>query len=328
MNKRIKVLILSIIITSVSLMTSTNSSAVSSESTICDEYAENFAECDEKGIPYNKPLTDMTYNELVENNYSFYDFTNEEIQLVRTPMIGRLGYIYSSGVFTARTAANGISTIVGSVKKKDIVRVNSLSGNYANITFIDSNNTQKTGYILSYPIYTPNYNWVSPTGTTGNVSQFYGDTKSNPSGHSGVDIVDVGTTTSVVAVNDGTAIYKTQTCNHNGTTYYVQYGRYVFLDTTAGSENKRTVYGHLSQLNGCQTDNYPSEGFPGFGTGFTVNEIKTKSVLAGEELGKTGTSGQSSGCHLHFEVRDSSSTNALVREDPFLYVVFPKITCS
>lgn len=88
------------------------------------------------------------------------------------------------------------------------------------------------------------------------------------------------------------------------------------------------LYGHLSQLNGCQTNNYPSEGFPGFGVRCDVNDIKTKSVLMGEELGKTGTSGQSSGCHLHFEVRDSSSTNALVREDPFLYVVFPKITCS
>lgn len=101
------------------------------------------------------------------------------------------------------------------------------------------------------------------------------------------------------------------------------HGRYVFLDTTAGNSSKRVVYAHLSSFEDFSTNNYSSEGFPGFGMTPTYTVIGTKDVDKNAVLGKTGTSGQSTGNHLHFEVRKNAT---LTREDPFLYVVFPKIT--
>ena len=105
----------------------------------------------------------------------------------------------------------------------------------------------------------------------------------------------------------------------------MEYGRYVFLDTTAGSSDKRVVYAHLSSFNDYTTPDLPSEGYPGFSDEKKYEIVGTKTVSQGDILGKTGASGQATGNHLHFEVRIGTTIS---REDPFCYIVFPKITRS
>ncbi len=291
-----------------------------------DGYAEYFSDKGAQGVSHGKALTEKTREELYQEGYLFYDGSHRIFSISRAATVSNvLGFVSAAGTYNVRANSGGTGTVIGTVKQKDIIKVNSINGNYANITFLDSNNSSQKGYVLSSALYTPAYGWVSPTGLTGKITQYYGDTATNPSGHTGVDIGSVGTTTSLKAVNDGTATFKVATSVVNETTYYVEYGRYVFLDTTAASSNKRVVYAHLSSFNGYETNDYPSEGYPGFSAEKKYTVVGTKKVSQGENLGKTGSSGQATGNHLHFEVRTGTSTS---REDPFLYIVFPKITKS
>src|SRR5439155_26727140 len=68
------------------------------------------------------------------------------------------------------------------------------------------------------------------------------------------------------------------------------YGLYVVIDSASGI---RTVYGHLSA--------------------FTVK--KGDRVVAGQPIGRIGSTGNSTGPHLHFEVIDNG-----VRRDPLVYL--------
>lgn len=304
----------------------TQTVATSYERNNDDGFAETFAEADAKGISYGKPLTEKSRIELYNEGFQFYDGINYLMPKTRATITGVLGYVNGSGSYNVRNTSGGTGTILGTVKQKDIVKVNSISGDFANVTFVKADGTELTGYMLNYAIYTPAYNWVSPTGTVGTVTQHYGDYDTNSSGHTGVDIGGVSTTTSVKAVNNGTATFKIATINVNNEMLYAEYGRYVFLDTTAGSASKRVVYGHLSSLSGYSTPNYNSEGYPAL-SHETLNYqiLDTKNVSKGAVLGKTGASGTATGNHLHLEVRQGVS---VTREDPFLYVVFPQITCA
>ena len=102
-----------------------------------------------------------------------------------------------------------------------------------------------------------------------------------PSGgkHTGVDIARAGGATkgmAVVAAADGTVIKVVE--NYAEKVKKNGYGAYVIIDHGGGIQ---TLYGHSSKV-----------------------EVKVgQKVKAGQEIMKAGTSGNSTGPHLHFEVR-------------------------
>lgn len=97
-------------------------------------------------------------------------------------------------------------------------------------------------------------------------------------GHTGVDININVRGRSVVAVKDGTVITSTAQRNADGT--YRSYGEYVVIDHHDGT---MTLYGHMSPNSRTVT--------------------KGQNVVQGQVLGIVGTTGNSTGLHLHFEVR-------------------------
>lgn len=102
--------------------------------------------------------------------------------------------------------------------------------------------------------------------------------------HGAIDIAGSGIMwSSVVASASGTVVIASNTCSHNyGKDYSCGcgggYGNYVWLDHGNG---KATVYAHLSDL--------------------TVSEGDY--VSAGQLIGYVGSTGHSTGPHLHFETR-------------------------
>lgn len=105
------------------------------------------------------------------------------------------------------------------------------------------------------------------------VTQRFGEKITDPAGHTGIDYA-LYLGTPVLAAADGTV---TRVAHLQGS-----YGTHVMLSHEDGLE---TVYAHLSQ---------------------TSVSLGTK-VLAGQVIGLSGNSGNSTGPHLHFEVRSSSS---------------------
>lgn len=97
-------------------------------------------------------------------------------------------------------------------------------------------------------------------------------------GHTGVDININVTGKSVVAVKDGTVVTSTAQRNPDGS--YRSYGEYIVIDHHDGT---MTLYGHM----------YPNSR--------TVSKGDT--VVQGQVIGTVGTTGNSTGNHLHFEVR-------------------------
>ena len=104
--------------------------------------------------------------------------------------------------------------------------------------------------------------------------------KSYPSyaGHTGVDVNINVTGKSVVAVKDGTVVTSTALKNSNGS--YRSYGEYVVINHHDGT---MTLYAHM--LAGSRR----------VSAGQTVKQ--------GQVIGTVGSTGNSSGTHLHFEVR-------------------------
>lgn len=97
-------------------------------------------------------------------------------------------------------------------------------------------------------------------------------------GHTGVDININVKGRSVLAVKDGTVVTSTAQRNADGT--YRSYGEYVVIDHHDGT---MTLYGHMSPNSRTVT--------------------KGQDVVQGQVLGIVGTTGNSTGLHLHFEVR-------------------------
>ncbi len=96
-------------------------------------------------------------------------------------------------------------------------------------------------------------------------------------GHTGVDFAcSAGTT--IVAVKSGTVVTSTALRNSKGN--YRSYGEYVVIDHHDGT---MTLYAHM--LSGSRA----------VGPGQTVSQ--------GQPIGQVGSTGNSSGPHLHFEVR-------------------------
>ena len=97
-------------------------------------------------------------------------------------------------------------------------------------------------------------------------------------GHTGVDININVYGKDIVAVKDGTVVISTALKNSNGT--YRSYGEYIVIDHHDGT---MTLYGHMR---------------PDSRRVFQGDE-----VVQGQVIGTVGTTGNSTGDHLHFEVR-------------------------
>lgn len=110
------------------------------------------------------------------------------------------------------------------------------------------------------------------------ISSYYGWRFNNTDFHTGVDITGSGVHgAKVVAVNTGTVVH-TNYCPYNG--YAYGYGTYLIVDHGGGIT---TLYAHLSDI--------------------TVK--KGDIVVMGQQIGKVGNTGWSTGAHLHFEVREN-----------------------
>lgn len=136
---------------------------------------------------------------------------------------------------------------------------------------------------------------VAPS-AAGYISPLSGRTKSNIttgyygySGHTGVDFA-CGASTPVLAVKSGTVVISTALKRANGT--YKSYGEYVVIDHHDGT---MTLYAHM--LSRSRTVS------PG------------QEVSQGQQIGQVGSTGNSTGNHLHFEVRVGGSP---VNPTPYL----------
>lgn len=106
-------------------------------------------------------------------------------------------------------------------------------------------------------------------------------------GHTGVDVNINVTGKSVVAVKAGTVVISTAMRRANGS--YKSYGEYVVINHHDGT---MTLYAHMLEGSRCV-----SAG---------------ESVSQGQVIGTVGSTGNSTGNHLHFEVRvDGSPTNPI-----------------
>ena len=112
-----------------------------------------------------------------------------------------------------------------------------------------------------------------------------------PSNHAGIDI-PAPSGTNIYAAKSGVVITA-----EKGTGSSWSYGNYVVVSHSDGTS---TLYGHMSRL-GCQ---------------------KGQTVKQGDVIGYVGTTGRSTGNHLHFEIRVGSTRNDPVNyfKDRTLYV--------
>lgn len=112
-------------------------------------------------------------------------------------------------------------------------------------------------------------------------------------GHTGVD-VNIGVTgRSVVAVKGGTVVTSTAIKNSDGS--YRSYGEYIMINHGDGTI---TLYAHM--LAGSR------------------RVSKGDTVSQGQVIGTVGSTGNSSGTHLHFEVRTVSNNFKPVNPIPYL----------
>lgn len=114
-----------------------------------------------------------------------------------------------------------------------------------------------------------------PGRTKANITTAYGGA-GGYSGHTGADFACAGGTP-VLAVKAG-KVYKS-TAKKNAAGKYISYGEYIIIDHQDGT---MTLYAHMA---------------PG---SRTVSAGQT--VSQGQQIGQVGTTGNSSGNHLHFEV--------------------------
>ena len=110
------------------------------------------------------------------------------------------------------------------------------------------------------------------------ISSVYGWRFNGSDFHTGMDITGSGVHGApVVAANTGTVVH-TNKCPYNGYSY--GYGTYIIVDHGGGIT---TLYAHLSAID------------------VKIGDI----VVMGQQIGRVGNTGWSTGAHLHFEVRQN-----------------------
>lgn len=127
--------------------------------------------------------------------------------------------------------------------------------------------------------------------TKANITTDYNGYTTIKSKHTGVDFA-CSAGTPIVAVKDGTVVISTAAKNPNGT--YRSYGEYIAIDHHDGTV---TLYAHMLANS-------------------RMVQVGDK-VSQGQQIGKVGSTGNSTGNHLHFEVRTNNGKNCV---DPKLYL--------
>ena len=293
-----------------------------------DDSALTFKEAEEKGIPYDKPLQEKSREELLSEGYKFYGGTvplnpSGIIPFATTSRV--LGYVTATHDIDVYSG-KGIGTKLGIVSPREIVYISSIEGDYAYIQFKNKDQVLKYGYVDNDAIYSPAYGWSAPI-TSGRITQYYGDTATDKYGHTGVDVGGHnGGSPAVYATFSGEAQFlETVRINPDNSNdkYFAEYGNHIRIK----SGNYEVIYAHLKSFGqGVPAHDYPSEGYP---VSATISKypitrgikIATKRVNKGSTIGYVGTTGQSTGIHLHFEVRDGGKI-----KDPFNYIVFPNVS--
>lgn len=175
------------------------------------------------------------------------------------------------------------------------VTVLSVTGSWSKVTA-----NGKTGYVASQYLSSSNPNGTSSGSSSGLVSPVSGgkfSKKTNDNGWYGYHDLNrnVSTSTPVYAITNGTAYFYQY--NTNGKLR--SYGNYVKFVSADGQYEVR--YAHLSRFNGMPTPITADSAYPCSGAK-SNGYVGSMSVSAGTVLGYIGTTGNSSGIHLHIEI--------------------------
>lgn len=151
-----------------------------------------------------------------------------------------------------------------------------------------------------------------PTGITSNYGYRNDPITGEKSKHSGIDIAGgVGNgIINIIAAKSGIVVYPTAnaniSCSSNDYSCNNGSGNYVIIEHSDGNF---TLYAHLHEN--------------------SISVTAGDSVEQGQVIGKMGSSGYSTGTHLHFEVREGQN-NSSATVDPLDYISFesPRIVSS
>lgn len=135
---------------------------------------------------------------------------------------------------------------------------------------------------------------------------------SYPGSHSGYDFAATQGTP-VYAVADGTVTAYQSYVTRTGK--LGSYGNWIKLITKEGNV---VIYAHLNEFVGF-TPRIPSSNSAGYGSSassvsISTNTLGSRAVKQGECIGYVGTTGNSSGPHLHFEIQGIGNTASAYRQ--------------
>lgn len=116
--------------------------------------------------------------------------------------------------------------------------------------------------------------------------------------------VNVTSSTPVYAIADGTVTYKQAYKIYGGVKYLTSYGNYI--EFTSEDKVYTAKYCHLSSFEGVNLIIPSYRTKIESGSAGRIN-LMTKNVKKGDVLGYIGTTGNSSGLHLHFEIRKNGA---------------------
>jgi murein DD-endopeptidase MepM/ murein hydrolase activator NlpD len=223
-------------------------------------------------------------------------------------------FVTGSSDWTVYSTATG-STSIGYVGPRERVYVynnNSNSSRYY-IQFMNYG-TLDYGYVATSALRVPNTGWSRPI-VSGSISCDYNE----PIGtgyHKGIDVA-ASSGTSVYAVANVSHSSKSMLATINNTTYLVNFGNYI----SCIASNSEVIYAHLSSFTNGAASSYPS--YDNEVSDYSIEPVDTWTPSKGAQIGGVGSTGNSSGNHLHFEVRSSSDYRD--KSDPYQYVVFPGV---
>ena len=201
-----------------------------------------------------------------------------------------------------RSSPSTSASIVAKLTHGTAVQVLSTSNGWARVQVNGQTGYASTQYLSS----------AKPSGSSGSTSsgglvspvpagaKF--SKKSSDNGWTGYHDINrgVSTSTPVYAVTGGTAYFYQ--CHSNGRLR--SYGNYIRFVSADGTLEVR--YAHLSRFNGVATPITADSAYPCSGAA-SKDLVGTLSVSAGQILGYVGTTGNSTGVHLHLEVYRNGS---------------------